>query len=383
MSANSVGAARRLRGRARQAEEKAESAPLHERVAFDWSMRKKFYRHVAKKVNNGLTVEQALEEFRQRMVRRRSKSMQKIIGNIARLMRNGAGLNRAMLPWVPSLEASLIASGEEKGNLPDALELILKVEGSRRRVLKAYLSAAVRPLWMAALLFISVWVVGYYIMPMLQQSMPQSKATGLAAALFTVGRWSQSAFAAVVPVAYLGYAALVHWSKPRWTGASRAWADQHIGTYRMYRNLEGYAWIKSFIGLMKAGKSDVEAVEFQMRHATPWLAERLVSIKSSLLNGKKLHEALLEKRLRLGGQSFNFPDPDIIDDIASLQGFSDFEESIEEVVDEWANELEEATRGKAAFMGMVFDLLMYLIVVFLVLAMQSIADQMMAATRFF
>lgn len=355
-----------------------------DRWSFNWEIRKKLYRHLSAKIDNGVTLEVALADFKKRLERKKKTSQLKIIDDILRVMKDGTRADKAFSRWIPAMEASLFSSGFEDGKLPLALNIIVRVESSRRRIVNAFRGAGTRPLYMGAMLYLAFWTVGFYIAPMLQTTLPESQATGLGASLYVVAHIAQSPFLMALPVAVFGGWLGLQWSKPRWTGKWRLMAERHLSSYRLYRDLEGYAWTKSFVGLMKAGKSDVEALQFQMEHATPWLEERLHSVRRQLVDGASLYAALTNGGRRLSrGHGFEFPNPDIVEDIGSLDGFSDFEDRIEAVADEWAQELEEAAVSKAKTMGFVLDIAMYVVVIYLVMAVNSLQDQLSSVQRYF
>lgn len=374
-------ALRVARSRARRSGGFVEAA---DRWSFNWEMRRQLYQHLSAKLNNSVTLEKALEDFKKRLVRKKKKSQLKIIDDILRVMKDGTRADDAFSRWIPPMEASLFSSGIEDGKLPQALNIIIRVEGSRRRIAKAYRGAGLRPLYLGALLYLAFWTVGYYIAPMLQTTLPEAQAQGLGASLYVVARVVQSPLMIAIPVlAAVGYIAL-QLSKARWTGRYRLFAEATLSTYGLYRDLEGYAWLKSFVGLMRAGKTEVEAMQFQLQHATPYIAERLSTYRRKLLDGESLYSALISGgRYLRRGIGFEFPNPDVVDDIGSLDGSADFDERIEAIADEWAEKLEESAVAKAKAMGFAFDIVMYLVVIYLVLAVNSMQDQLSAVQRFF
>jgi len=73
---------------------------------------------------------------------------------------------------------------------------------------------------------------------------------------------------------------------------------------------------------------------------------------------------------------FGFPNPDIIDDIDSMAGFSDFPERISKVASIWAEDLEESTRARAARFGFWAEMVMYGLMALLMLAVNAMSDQL-------
>jgi hypothetical protein len=73
---------------------------------------------------------------------------------------------------------------------------------------------------------------------------------------------------------------------------------------------------------------------------------------------------------------FGFPNPDIVDDIASLAGFSDFPVRIKKVASTWAADLEEDMKEKANRFGFYAEAVMYGVITLLIVAVNAMSNQM-------
>ena len=172
-------------------------------------------------------------------------------------------------------------------------------------------------------------------------------------------------------------AALVVYSLPRWTGKYRVMAENYF-PYSFYRDIQGYAWLMSFTALLRAGMADVAILKLQGKHASPWMTERLNAIWWRMDNGSSLPDALLAKAR--GGVPLGFPNPDIVDDIASMSGFSDFPERISKIAITWAVELEESVRQKATRFGAIAEAAMYGVIALLLVSVNSMSEQLSTVT---
>lgn len=344
-----------------------------DRWAFGWPVRQGLYRHLAAQTNNGVTVETALDTYRGRLQRRGQVSSDKIVADIARRMRDGSTLASAMGKWVPHDEVGVIESGEVSGNLGAGLELIIDAKRRLVGVRRALKSALMTPMVYVVAVLGVVWMIGQLI-PQFEQSLPREKATGLVSGLYAAAEFANSWWLLLPPVILALIVAAVNYSLPRWTGPYRIKAEK-IFPYSFYRDINGYTWLMAFAALLKSGQADVEILKRQKKVASPWLYERIHFVWWLMDNGASLGDALLAKG-KNGMPPFGFPNPDIVDDIASTSGFSDFTDRIVVIAKQWADDLEEETLMKARAFGLAAELFMYMVMGLLVVSINAMTSQM-------
>lgn len=345
-----------------------------DRAAFSWPVREAFYRHVSAQIGNSVTVEVALETFMARLQRRKRVSSAKIVVDIIRRMRDGSTLADALAKWVPGDEVSVISSGELSGKLSRSLDLLVEAKRRTARVNGALKSSLVSPAIYGVAVYGMLWGIGAFVTPGLQQALPEDKAQGLVYGLYAAGDFAVSWWALLPPIVLGSAIALVLYSLPRWTGRTRLIAER-VFPFSFYRDIQGYTWLMSFAALLRAGMADVEILRRQLDTSSPWLAERLRTIWWRMDNGASLPAALLAKG-KNGMPPFGFPNPDIIDDIASIAGFPDFAERIAVLAVQWADELESATLARAKAFGFAMEVFMYVVMGVLMVAINSMSTQM-------
>jgi hypothetical protein len=349
-----------------------------DRWAFDWTVRERLYRHIAAQHTNGVKVQEALKSFARRMDRRKKTSSAAIVRSAERLMRDGSSLGNALRTWVPQDEAAVITSAELSG-LSAGLETLVKSKQQVRRVKKAYKESMVKPTIYAIAIYMLIWVVGKYVTPSLEQMVPPSKATGLVAALFVGGDFAMS-WMVVTPVVFAFLVALiVAWSFANWTGRLRLKAEAYF-PYSFYRDTQGFIWLMTYAALHQAGQPDAEILRLQMVSASPWLRERLKHVRHWLVDGKSFPAALSIPAKRMGA-AFEFPNPDVVDEIESLAGFRDFSARITTLALAWSTELEEGALKRAARFGGFMEVFMYVVISFVIVAMMQLGNQVGAAGK--
>lgn len=344
-----------------------------DRMAFAWPVREALYRHMSVQHSNGIPVEVALDTFRARLQRRKKMSSDKIVADVARRMRDGSTLAAALTAWIPQDEVSIISSGELSGNLSRSLDLVIEAKRRIARVNGALKTSMVSPAIYMVAVYGMLWGIGKYVTPGLEQALPKEKAQGLVSGLYAAGDFANSWWALLPPLVLAACIAWVVRSLPKWTGRSRVAAEK-VFPYSFYRDIQGYTWLMSFSALLRAGMADVEILKRQTAQSTPWLKERLHALWWRMDNGTSLPAALMAKG-KGGMPAFGFPSPDIVDDIGSMAGFGDFPERIAVLAVQWADELERATLARAKAFGFAMEILMYAVMGFLMVAINSMSTQ--------
>lgn len=327
---------------------------LWRRWTFGWSKRAALYRHLATQVSNGIAEEAALDRYAKRLRRRRRHGTAEIIGEIRWRVTNGYSISEALRTWATPAERMAIAGGEQAGKLPLVLELLL---GSRQRVSRirrGFLGAIAMPIAYIVVIYGVLWTISAEFVPAIARTAPHMRFTGAGGAVIELGRLATSAWALLPAV---GLAALIGafiWSLPNWTGTVRRHLDQYL-PYSFFRDVEGYVWLVTFATMLRAGTSDTKILKDQAALATPWLRERLTAFRHLLEDGTALGDALADT-------GYGFPNPELIEDIASMADFPDFVDRITARVNTWSDEIEWKLTAQLQVMGFVFDIIVYLFI---------------------
>lgn len=343
--------------------------------AFSWPIRESLYVHLEGQVGNGVPVEKALDDFRPRLIRNNKPSSAKILHAVSRAMRDGKTLTDALRKWIPEEEATMIAAGEIAGDLPKALVLILETRRRTQRIREATRSALSSPLIYAAVLIGVLVFIAREVVPVFAQTLPRGRVTGQGKVLIESAEFINSIWALIPLGLVIVIAGLIWYSLPRWTGPWRIRAERYF-PYSTYRDAQGFAWLMGFTAMLQAGVADVDVLDRQMSQTrSPWLRERLHALWWRMTNNSDLAQALLAKGRR-GAPPFGFPNPDVVDNICSLAGFSDSPDRIAAVARRWADQMESDMLKRAKRWGLLMELLMYALIIFLVMAANDLSTQM-------
>jgi len=332
-----------------------------------WADRLMCYRHLSVQIANDRPVILALEDLKKRAQRKKKPALASVVTIIIRRMQNGASLSAAFSGKVPQDEIMIIAAGDLSGNLSASLELVIESKERVRRVIRSLRAAMTPPAIFAAVLYGMLFAIGKFVVPSLAEALPADKATGSVSVLYALGNFFSGAWA-VVPVVVVAILVLVVvLTLSTFTGKWRVKAES-VFPWNFYRDINGYSWMLSFLSLLKAGMSSTEILDRQIKTATPWLAERLKSASVKMKNGDSLSAALMKS-------GYGFPNPDVIEDIASMEIFPDFPDRMSRIVGQWADDLERTTIGKTKATGFLIEVAMYGIMLFLVLSTNSMTNQ--------
>lgn len=348
------------------------ASPFKNRLYFGWPVRKAFYRHLSVQSAQGIPVERALEGFLPRLRRKKNHYVATIVASVARRFRDGQTLADALHGYVPVDELAVIRSGELGGTLPDALELIITSSDRVARVQNAIRQAAFAPGIYIAATFGMVWVLGRYVIPDLQHVLPARRAQGSVAILYALGDFATSWWALLPLVLAVLLIAWLAWAMPNWTGKGRISVERFF-PFSFYRDTNGFRWLMSFTSLLGSGMPDVQILDLQTQNASPWLRQRMRAFHMAMINGQSFSGALLERSHER--VPYGFPNPDIVDDIASLDGFPDFHTKIQLLAREWARDLEEKTLLWASRMGFYCEMALFGIMGLLMVAINSLSSQ--------
>jgi len=330
-------------------------------------MRRRLYQQASSQLENGLTLAQVIEDFRERQARRGRKRAAEAAHEVGRQVRDGKTLMAAMGDGLSDLERSVLDAGEQAGQLPDAMRLVLDVRELTTRLRQKLQASFFAPTVYLVTLFAVLLLIGGYIVPQFLNVLPVERWTDWAYAMYWMGELAVGWPAPLLFGGLGAYAIWSWWALPRWTGSGRRFIDQYVFPFTVYREITGFTWLLSFVALLRAGVPDIAALESQIGSASHWLASRLRPIRLGLADGLDLAEAM-----RQAGNGF--PSLDLIDEIGAYAGFDDFTEKITVAVRQHAEVIERQLLAKGMVMSAIFTGLMFLAFIVLQLGANSLSS---------
>jgi hypothetical protein len=339
------------------------------RWAFGTGARHALYRHLASQRANGITVEIALEKYRNQLTKRGKKTVASVIQDIESRYNNAKSFPTALMGYVPMAEAVLIDSGERSANLSAVLERMLETAESTKKVQRVLITALIPPIVYLWALWGVLMTIGGQVVPSMMQGRSTHTVHGLAYMVMEIGFIATSPLVIIPPLGTAALTALLIWSLPRWTGKYRRIAD-HFFPFSYYRDLQGFMWLIATTSLKTAGMDLRDALRQQIQLASPWLRERLTRIE--WLYGtatRSFPDSLMES-------GYEFPSPGLIDDIASLSEFSDFAERINQRTKTLGQDLEYAASQKVMWSGLIFEFIIFAVIAAVTQGIDELANTM-------
>jgi type II secretory pathway component PulF len=255
-----------------------------------------------------------------------------IFASVIREVNKGRTLDEALSPWVPHEEALLIRAGKQSGRLADSLIDCANLIEARQTIASAVISAISYPALLLCLFVALFVVVALYVVPELALLSNPLLWDGAAGALYAVSIFVASPAGAIslVTAALAVFAALL--SLPYWTGPLRVRFDA-VPPWSIYRLMVGSVWLFTVATLLRANNSldyilkDMLASDI----LRPWLRERV----------RKMHLAYQQEanfgKLLLG-LNMNFPDREMVEDLAVYASMPDFHKQMYAIAREWLDE---------------------------------------------
>jgi type II secretory pathway component PulF len=340
-----------------------------------WNVRRNLYRRLAVRVRNGASIEDVLTTEAKNLDKQGNHAAY-VLRSASRLMRNGHSLSEALGKWLPDEERGVLSASEAGKAFSHSLEFYIETKRRVKRVVTAFRNAAQQPVVYITISYFLLWSLAKYSVPKLKTWHSLSQLTGSAKVLIAVSDFVNSPLGMALPAVSFLIGLLIVWSFPRWTGRLRIQAEKHF-PWSYYRDKEGFIWLSGYVSLLEVGRTDVDILARQAHIASPYVRERLLHYRRSMVNGKSLAQAL-STPLGQKMPSFDFPNPDIINDIAALGDGRDFPIKMKNVLDSWAEEMEQETLEKARRFGTRMEIIMYALMTYMFFGMGALINQLVA-----
>ncbi len=317
----------------------------------DSAGRRKLWLKLGKMMSNDVQMLQAIESIRDRRVAAGGKSHPEAIALTAwaKLLRNGKRLSGAIAGWVSVEEIMLISAGEQSGKIDQALKSTVKMMESKQAISGAIVSGLAYPIILASMAFGVLYLFGFKIVPAFKGVVRGNDWHGLARVMIVISEFAQH-WLWLVAVIFVSTVVTFFISLPKFDGPIRVRLDRYA-PYSIYRITQGSSWIIATAALVGAGMRIESSMEKMAQTAGPWLRKRLVSCISHMRSGLNLGDSLA----RTG---YEFPDREIISDLAIYAALSGFNEALLMLGNEW---IEESVKQIRAKMQVVFGISILLV----------------------
>jgi type II secretory pathway component PulF len=298
---------------------------------FDSASRKRLWRKLAKLIENGVPILDALTSIQKRReaAGQGNHPVTIALGEWVKKIRNGFRLSQSIEGWVDRDEQMLIAAGEQSGKLDESLVSVAEIMDAKKKIRSAVIGGLAYPLVMLTLGFAVLIMFSFKIIPEFSRVVSDEKWQGIARYMIDFANFSRDWILVIVAVVVALIVAFFV-SLPRWSEGWRIKVDTWP-PYNIYRMLQGSTWMISFASLVAAGVRIENALQQMSIGTSPWMKARidacLRGMRAGLNPGDALHKS-----------GYGFPDREIIDDLAVYARLSGFDQALSIIGKEWITE---------------------------------------------
>lgn len=285
-------------------------------------------------------------------------------------LERGMSFSDATRGWVPPEETLLVTSG----NLSDlvvALENVSRVVEGTQRMKRAMSSAILYPLFLLALTFGIIILVGIYLVPPLAEIAGDNMVwTGMAASLIWLSDFSIKYWFIIVFVFFFAIA-IIWVSLPNWSGRLRAKFDK-LPPWNVYKIQMSVGWLMSLSSMVAAGITIPDAMRMLADNSNNYLRSILEETLHYIANGDNLGNAL-------NNTGRDFPNKELIGDLAIYADMNGFDENLSIVANDYLDESIRKMDSISNALNSIGILLVSAIIAWVVLGTFQMQDQITAA----
>ncbi len=281
-------------------------------------------------------------------------------------LEKGLSFSDATRGWLSSEETLLVTSANVT-DLVVALENVDNVINGITKIKRAMRNAISYPLFLLALTFGIIIMVGMYLVPPLASvAGPNVVWTGAANLLIQVSEFSMNYWHMIV-VGFVVICVLVWISLANWTGWVRTLFDD-LPPWNIYKMHTAVGWLMSLSAMVSAGITMPDAMRILADNSNRYLRDILESTLRYIANGDNLGVALSKT-------GRNFPNNEIIGDLTIYSEMNDFAPNISRVANDYLQDSVRKMESISSTLNSVGILLVSIIIAWVVLATFQMQDQ--------
>ena len=285
-------------------------------------------------------------------------------------LERGMSFSDATRGWVPMNETLLLTSG----NLTDlvvSLENISRAVDGIRRIKRAMVGAIAYPLFLLALTFGIIIMVGVYLVPPLADVAGTDMIwRGTAASLIWLSEFAIKYWYGFMLV--FGCAIGVIWvSLSHWTGPLRRVFDK-LPPWNIYKIQVSVGWLMSLSSMVAAGVTIPDAMRMLADNSNRYLRSILDSTLRHIANGDNLGMAL-------ANTGRDFPNAELIGDLAIYADMNGFDTNLTRVANDYLDESVRKMESISNVLNSVGILLVSAVIAWVVLGTFQMQDQITSA----
>ncbi len=281
-------------------------------------------------------------------------------------LERGMTFSEATRGWVPPDETLLVSSGN-LSDLAVALENVGRVVDGTNRIRRAMTSAIAYPLFLLALTFGIIIMVGIYLVPPLAEVAGNNIVwRGMARSLVVLSDFSIKYWYLFL-VIFASLIAIIWVSLANWSGRLRVFFDK-LPPWNVYKIQVSVGWLMSLAAIVKAGGTIPDALRLLANNANKYLRNILNITMRHIANGDNLGVALANTGRK-------FPDDEIIGDLIIYADMNGFDENLNQIANDYLEESVRKMERISNILNSVGILVVSAIIAWVVLGTFQMQDQ--------
>ncbi len=285
-------------------------------------------------------------------------------------LERGMTFSEATRGWVPANETLLVTSGNIS-NLVVALENVGRVVDGMQRIRRAMTTAIAYPLFLLALTFGIIIMVGIYLVPPLAEVAGNTVVwRGMARSLIVLSNFSIQYWYVFVLV-FASLVAIVWLTMANWTGRLRTVFDR-FPPWSTYKIQVAVGWLMSLAAMVGSGVTIPDAIRMLADNANRYLRSILERVLKFVANGDNLGVALMHA-------DRDFPDAEIIGDLTIYADMNGFDDNLKQIANDYLDESVRKMEKISNILNSVGILLVSAIIAWVVLGTFQMQDQITSA----
>ena len=285
-------------------------------------------------------------------------------------LERGMTFSEATRGWVPANETLLVTSGNIS-NLVVALENVGRVVDGMQRIRRAMTTAIAYPLFLLAMTFGIIIMVGIYLVPPLAEVAGNTVVwRGMARSLIVLSNFSIQYWYVFVLV-FASLVAIVWLTMANWTGRLRTVFDR-FPPWSTYKIQVAVGWLMSLAAMVGSGVTIPDAIRMLADNANRYLRSILERVLKFVANGDNLGVALRHA-------DRDFPDAEIIGDLTIYADMNGFDDNLKQIANDYLDESVRKMEKISNILNSVGILLVSAIIAWVVLGTFQMQDQITSA----
>lgn len=339
------------------------------KLFFNGNIRRKTWRKLAAQIQYDVSIARSINLMHDRYVEQKSP-LAPMFASILRSLDDGNHLDVAFAPFIPVEETMLIRGGLKSGRVSEAFTLCSAIIEARQKIINSLVEAISYPALLLSMFGILLVTLSLYVVPELSALSNPESWQGGAKILYSVASAVASPFGGgVLFLLVVGFIAAM-FSLSLWTGKARLWVES-MAPWSFYRLVMGSIWLFTVATLMRAG-IQLDHILTDMLdggNLSAWMRERVLILQFEYSKGVNFGKALSNTGL-------NFPDKELVDDLAVYATLPNFDNRLHELAKEWLQEGTAKIAGQARTLNALAICGMIALLAGLALAVSSLQQQL-------